>query len=169
MRALRHGRSPGMRLLRRLGFRRSTIEAAPFPVFRPAAQTGVDGVQCGVSATARRVNLIADQMVVGFGLPKRLADTLQPSIRFIGRIGFPTVQNPAQCLRRSRPDDHVHMVWHHYPGTELVTLLIEMPQSIRNQIRDVRPLEVACAMSGVQLRIHANRIPTEQFLLLVPS
>src|SRR5258706_7739511 len=63
----------------------------------------------------------------------------------------------------------MHMVWHNHPGTKFITVAAEMSQSPGNQLGDFRPLEKALAVAGIQIGVHARRIPAEQLLLFPPG
>ena len=65
-------------------------------------------------------------------------------------------------------DHSVDMVGHHDPRMERVTLTLEVAQGVGDQVRDGRLPQPAVTVAGVEVMIHALRVPVEQLFLLLP-
>ena len=64
-----------------------------------------------------------------------------------------------------RPDDDVNMVCHHAPGTEVITITIEMHQRIANDGSDLRAFHQTGSVPGIQRFIHALVVMLVEFAL----
>src|SRR6266516_1150575 len=144
------------------------IRTAPLPLFRFRAQASADRVVDRVGHATRMVVVIPYQMVIRFALPE-LTRTAQHFVGFLRGERFPTVQHAAQRFRRARPDDDMHVIGHDNPRSQFVTLAVKKLQRISHELSDFRLPKETVAVAGVEVSVDAGRIPTEQFLLLLPG
>src|SRR6266516_4136619 len=61
------------------------------------------------------------------------------------------------------------VIWHHHPCAQFVALTIKVTDRAGGKVRKFRVTEMASAVAGIEVFVHAAGIPPEQFLLLVPG
>src|SRR5439155_25882300 len=81
---------------------------------------------------------------------------------------LPTVQDVAQNVAGHWPDNDVRMIRHDDPRTQFVALVFKELNRLAKEICESTVAQVTRAMAGIEVFVHACRIPAEQFLLLVP-
>jgi len=113
-----------------------------------------------------KILVVTDEVVVGLTLPERNDLFGQPLVDFMRRERFPTVQDIAQSVAGHRPDDDVNMVRHDRPCAQLITLVFKKSNCSRYKIGEVGLAQMARAVAGIEVFVHATRIPAKQFLLL---
>jgi hypothetical protein len=72
-----------------------------------------------------QIIVIPNQMIVGFALPERNDFLREELVNFVSREGFPAMQNFAQRVRRLWPNHNVDVIWHDYPGSKFVPLVVK--------------------------------------------
>src|SRR5437899_1319303 len=98
-----------------------------------------------------------------------LTSTAQHFIGFLREALLPTVKHAAQLFTRARPYDDMHVIGHDNPRSKFVTLTVKKPERTSHELSDFRLPKETIAVAGVEVSVHAGRIPTEQFLLLLPG
>ncbi len=107
-------------------------------------------------------------MVIGFALPKRSACPPEQTVCLHTGVTFPTLQNRAERVARARMNDRMNVIGHDHPGMEVITLTVKKLQGVRHKPGNFRTVQPAIPVSGVQVGVHALRVPIEQRDLFVP-
>ncbi len=125
--------------------------AAPAPILRTGAEACAHGIVSNITGNARFLCLVANPMVIRFGLPKR-SRTQSEHFFCPGRSElFPRFQDVAQEVIGHGPDECVNMIGHHDPFVQEIPALMKVPQGIRDEIRKGRQAQVAGARTTVKV------------------
>ena len=82
--------------------------------------------------------VVADPMIVGFGLPERPAAAIQHTVRFIPCKRLPTMHNGIERMASQRAQHGMHVVRHYAPGAKLIALFRKMLESRGHERGDFR-------------------------------
>jgi hypothetical protein len=63
----------------------------------------------------------------------------------------------------------VSVVGHHDPRVQLVALTLKETNCVGDKIGESGVAEITDAVTGIEVFVHAIRIPTEEFVLLMPG
>jgi hypothetical protein len=79
------------------------------------------------------------------------------------------VQDAAQGVAGHRPKDDVDVIGHHDPRVQFVPLALKERNGASDQAGEARLAEVTDAVTGIEVSVHAIRIPAKEFFLLMPG
>ncbi len=138
--------------------------AAPLPILRHGAQSGLDGIMHDVTTTPRMFLVTTDPVVEGFRLPERLARPSENLVRLAGRESLPALRDAAQRMTRHRPEHDVNVIGHHDPRIQPVALAVEEDQGAGYKVTDLRSLQPARAGVPVQTSFNLAEVFPLDFL-----
>ncbi len=95
------------------------------------------------------MGLIPNRPVEVFLHPE-LPLTAQQSVRLLGRVRLPRVNDGGKAVPVQSRCEHVHVVGHDRPRMQLIALAVEMEKRVLHHLRDTRVFEVACPSGPVQ-------------------
>lgn len=107
-----------------------------------------------------KILLVANQVIVVFGLPERSASS-RDCIRFLRRERFPRMMNIAKSIRSEWLNNDVYVIGHDAPCIESVSFFMKMHESVCNDFGNAWQCKKTGSVSFVQQSIEPQVEPPD--------
>ena len=99
--------------------------------------------------------VIADETVEGFNLPE-LSGATQNLVCFVRRVGLQRMLNIRKLNPGTGRSQEMHMIRHHHPGRQPVSLAIVKEQRVLYHRRHSRVLQITFAVALIEIGFNAT-------------
>ena len=106
-------------------------------------------------ATALKIFIITDEVIVGFLLPKWNDLFRQAFVDRVRGEGFPAMKNAAQIVSIRGKNNCMHMVGHDNPASQLVSLPVEKAQCPGNNPSHLPILQETTTVPRIKIGVNA--------------
>ncbi len=131
--------------------------ARPTVIFSADHKPGADGIILNISFNSSQFDVVPDPMIVRLSLPEAFAGTVEKLIGLTGGGAFQSAEHFGS--RDFRPQQHVDMISHQDPGTQIV-----MPEynaameAVNHNLSDrFEPKIHRSRARGVQISVHPHK------------
>lgn len=131
------------------------------------AQSCLYGVILRVATTMAEVSIVTNPMIVGLRLPERVTYAVQQSIRFVGGIGFPTVQDRFERVSPNGPHHGVDVVGHYHPRVERMARAFKTAKCSSYKRSDFRAAKPRVARRLVKQGVNLGSMPCKQLARMI--
>ena len=117
-----------------------------------------------IAATSRALVIVTYPVIEWLWLPEGFACELEDFVGFTSSMPFPTLHNSADSVIGQGPEHHVHMIRHHYPGFQFISLPIEEPKCSGNNSGNFGAPQPALPLAPVEVCLQLAKIIAFNFL-----